>query len=136
MTDDVVVEDWLWDDDVPEEPAERELTHEERMLRRSAIRTFVGSIVGLVALVILGVVAFRVFSDDPVRDLPAACTKGRISDCPTRRDLNREPRSKLPGGFDPRTGESEVDGSGPGLTEREAEARIAKCLDGKIEFCG
>jgi len=136
MTSDVIVEDWLWDDDAPEEPEEYELSYEERILRRRAMQMFFGSIVGVIVFAVLGVVAFRIMSDDPVRDLPAACTKGRLSDCPTGGTKVREPVSNLPGGFDPRTGESKVDGGDDGLTRKEAEARIQKCLRGQVEFCG
>jgi hypothetical protein len=136
MTSDLVVEDWLWDDDAPEEPEEYELSHEERMLRRRAMQLFFGSIVGVVVLAVLGAVAFRIMGEDPVRDLPAACTKGRLSECPTGGGGKREPVSNLPGGFDPRTGESKDEGTDDGLTREEAEARIRKCLRGQVEFCG
>ncbi|MEY3361404.1 MAG: hypothetical protein RL531_1123 [Actinomycetota bacterium] len=136
MTTDLVVEDWLWDDDAPEEPEEYELSHEERMLRRRAMQMFFASIVGFVVLAVLGVVAFRIIGDEPVRDLPAACTEGRLSECPTGGAGNREPASNLPGGFDPRTGEANEDPAEPRLSKQEAEARIEKCLRGRIEFCG
>ncbi|MFM7617851.1 MAG: hypothetical protein ACKO72_10395 [Actinomycetes bacterium] len=136
MTSEVVIEDWLWDDDSPEEPEEYEVSHEELLLRKRAIRMFFGSILGVLVLAALGVVAFRVMGDDPVRELPAACTAGRVSECPERPGAPARPRSDLPGGFDPRTGESDADPSGSDLTRKEAEARIAKCIRGQVEFCG
>jgi hypothetical protein len=136
VTSDVVIEDWLWDEDSPEEPEEYELSYEERLLRKRAMRMFFGSILGVLVLAALGVVAFRVMGDDPVRELPAACTAGRVSECPERPGAPTRPRSDLPGGFDPRTGESDADPSDSGLTRKEAEARIAKCLRGQVEFCG
>ena len=53
MTTDVVVEDWLWDDDSPEEPEERELSYEERMVRKRAWYVFVTSIVGVIVIAII-----------------------------------------------------------------------------------
>ena len=56
MSSDLVVEDWLWEDDSPEEPEEYEPSYEERMLRRRAWTMFIGSIIGVLALAVLGVV--------------------------------------------------------------------------------
>ena len=140
MTTDVVVEDWLWDDDSPEEPEELELSYEERMLRRRAMFAFFGSIVGLIVLAVIAVVSYRIINQHPVKDLPAACVKGRIAQCPDRPGggtRGGSTRSTLPGGFDPTTGDSKGDGvDGPKLTKKQAEARIQKCIQGQVEFCG
>lgn len=140
MTTDVVVEDWLWDDDAPEEPEEVELSYEERMLRRRAMWVFVGSLIGIVALVVIGFVSYRIINQQPVKDLPAACVKGRIAECPTKGGGGNgggpSTRSTLPGGFDPTTGESKDGGSDTKLTRKQAEARIQKCIQGQVEFCG
>lgn len=139
MTTDVVVEDWLWDDDAPEEPEEFELSHEERMLRRRAMWVFFGSMIGIVALAIIGFVSFRIINQEPVKELPAGCVNGRLTKCPTTTggaDGGAPTRSTLPGGFDPETGESENGGEGGTLTRKQAEARIQKCIQGQVEFCG
>ena len=140
MTTDVIVEDWLWDDDAPEEPEEVELSYEERMLRRRAMFVFFGSIVGIVILAVIGFVSYRIIGEQPVKDLPAGCVNGRIAQCPDRPGAGTgggAPRSTLPGGFDPTTGESKGDGSdGSKLTKQQAEARIEKCIRGQVEFCG
>lgn len=140
MTTDVVVEDWLWDDDAPEEPEEVELSYEERMLRRRAMWVFIGSLIGIVALAVIGFVSYRIINQQPVKELPAACVKGRITECPTKRGGGNgggpSTRSTLPGGFDPTTGESKDGGDGDGLTRKQAEARIQKCIQGQVEFCG
>jgi hypothetical protein len=140
MTTDVVVEDWLWDDDAPEEPEEVELSYEERMLRRRAMWVFFGSIVGIIVIAVIGFVSFRIINQQPVKDLPAACVNGRIAQCPDRTgggNGGASTRPTLPGGFDPTTGESKdrgVDGSN--LSKQQAEARIRKCIQGQVEFCG
>jgi hypothetical protein len=138
MTTDVVVEDWLWDDDAPEEPEEIELSYEERLLRRRAMWVFFGSMVGIIVLAIIGFVSFRIINQHPVQDLPAACVNGRIAQCPTKAGGGAGPstRPTLPGGFDPTTGESKGGGDGSGLTKQQAEARIQKCIQGQVEFCG
>lgn len=140
MTTDVVVEDWLWDDDAPEEPEEVELSYEERMLRRRAMWVFIGSLIGIVALVVIGFVSYRIINQQPVKALPDACVKGRIAECPTkggaRNGGGSSTRSTLPGGFDPATGESKDGGDDSTLTRKQAEARIQKCIQGQVEFCG
>jgi len=138
MTSDVIVEDWLWDDDAPEEPEEVELSYEERLLRRRAMWVFFGSIVGIIILAIIGFVSFRIINQRPVQDLPAACVNGRIEQCPNKAGGGAGPstRPTLPGGFDPTTGESKGGGDGSGLTKKEAQARIQKCIQGQVEFCG
>jgi hypothetical protein len=141
MTSDVIVEDWLWEDDSPEEPEEYEPSYEERMLRRRAWTLFIGSIIGLLALAILGVVSYRIISDQPVKQLPSACVGGKLDRCPERpgggADSGKGSKSGLPGGFDPTTGESKGDsGSGSGISRRKIENRRARCLRGEIEFCG
>ena len=144
MTSDVIVEDWLWDDDAPEEPEEVELSYEERMLRRRAMWVFVGSIIGIVVLGVIGFVSYRIIDQRPVGELPAACVNGRIAQCPDRTGGGKgagngggTSRPTLPGGFDPATGESKDDGlDGSKLSKREAEARVQKCIQGQVEFCG
>jgi hypothetical protein len=143
VSSDVVVEDWLWDDDSPEEPEELELSYEERLLRKRAMWMFVWTLVGMVVLAAIGVVSYRIINEEPTKTLPAACVEGRIEQCPTKgggtgggAGSGGGSRSTLPGGFDPATGESKNDGGGDGLTKQQAEARIQKCIQGQVEFCG
>ena len=52
--DDVIVEDWLWGDDAPEEGDEEPLTQSEIALRKRMISIFIGSVIAGIALIILG----------------------------------------------------------------------------------
>ncbi len=123
--DDVIVEDWLWGDDTPEEGDEEPLTQSELALRKRMISIFVGSAITGIALIILATVTFRVFNPSSSNKLPHGCLRGKVSDCPA----TKKPTSyTLPGGGT--ISDLERDAS-----KGAAKILLERCLDGDVAAC-
>jgi len=126
MDDEVLVQDWLWDDDSPEESEdEQPLSQSELALRKRMISIFIGSLIGVIVLIALTAITVKVFSPASSNRIPDACLRGKTSECPSE----KKPSSiTLPGGIklkdlqsDPPTG--------------KAKKLLERCRNGDVEAC-
>ena len=125
MGDEIVVEDWLWDDDAPEEGEVEPLSPSELALRKRMIRIFIGSVIAAIALVVLLLVTVKVFTPSPSSKIPSGCLRGKVADCP----VVKNPTSfTLPGGGEiPKPAKIPAKGDAKKLLER--------CLNGDVAAC-
>ena len=125
MVDEIIVEDWLWDEDAPEEGDSAPLSPSELALRKRMIKVFIGSVIGAIVLLVVLIVTVKVFTPSPSSKIPNGCLRGKISDCP----VTKNPTSfTLPGGGkipDP----TKVPPNG------EAEKLLKRCLNGDVKAC-
>lgn len=125
MADEVIVEDWLWDDDAAEQDEVEPLTQSELALRKRIIGIFVGSVIAGIALIIIAAVALNVFNSPSSNKLPSGCLRGKVSDCPATRD----PTSfTLPGGG--KISDVKID-----LPKGDAKKLLERCLNGNAAAC-
>lgn len=126
MDDQVLIEDWLWDDDAPEESDdELPLSQSELALRKRMISIFIGSVIGVIGLMALITITVKVFSSAPTNQIPKGCLQGRSSECPSEKKPNSVP---LPGGLKLKDFNSEP----PAGNENKL---LQKCLDGDVAAC-
>ncbi len=147
MDDEVLVQDWLWDDDSPEESEdEQPLSQSELALRKRMISIFIGTVIGVIVLVAFITIVFKVFSSSSSNQIPNGCLRGKISECPS----DKKPSSvTLPGGLkwedfnsDLPKGPSSVTLPGGVKWEdfksdlpKDNAKILEKCLNGDVEAC-
>ncbi|CAB4646441.1 MAG: hypothetical protein F2894_00430 [Actinobacteria bacterium] len=125
MGDEIVVEDWLWDDDAPEEGDDAPLSASELALRKRMINIFIGSVMGVIVLVVLLIVTVKVFTPSASSRIPSGCLRGKLDECP----VNKKPTSiTLPGGGT--IPAPEIDSS-----DGEAKKLLERCLNGDVAAC-
>ena len=125
MSDEIIVEDWLWDDDTPEEGEDFPLSPSELALRKRMIKLFIGSAVATIVCIVLLVVAVKVFTPSPASKIPKGCLRGKISECPA----NKKPTSiTLPGAVT--IPQPEIDS-----TDGKAKKLLERCRNGDVEAC-
>jgi len=125
MDDEVLVQDWLWDDDTPEEGDDAPLSPSELALRKRMIKLFIGSAVAVIVCVVLLVVTVKVFTPSPSNKIPQGCLRGKVSECPA----SKKPTSiTLPGGGS--IPEPEIDS-----TNGKAKKLLERCRNGDLEAC-
>ncbi len=125
MGDELIVEDWLWDDDAPEEGDAAPLSPSELALRKRMIKVFIGSVIGVIVLVSLLIVTVKVFTPSPSSKIPNGCLRGKVSECPG----SKNPTSiTLPGGGT--IPAPEIDSS-----DGEAKKLLERCLNGDVAAC-
>jgi len=125
MDDEVLVQDWLWDDDTPEEVDDAPLSPSELALRKRMINLFIGSAVAVIVCVVLLIVTVNVFTPSPSNKIPQGCLRGKISACPA----SKKPTSiTLPGGVT--IPKPEIDS-----TDGKAKKLLERCRNGDVEAC-
>jgi hypothetical protein len=125
MSDEIIVEDWLWDDDTPEEGDDAPLSPSELALRKRMIKLFIGSTVAVIVCVVLLIVTVNVFTPSPSNKIPQGCLRGKVSECPA----SKKPTSiTLPGGGS--IPEPEIDS-----TNGKAKKLLERCRNGDLEAC-
>lgn len=77
MSDEIIVEDWLWDEDTPEEGEDSPLSQSELALRKRMIKLFIGSAVAVIVCIVLLVVTVKVFTPSPASKIPNGCLRGK-----------------------------------------------------------
>ena len=88
----------------------------------------------VVAVLVLAFVGWLVFRPKaPAK--PDACQRGNLAQCtnPSQRNTSK---TKLPGGFDPATGDSKDGSSKDGSSGNSDSKRLERCLNGVVSACG
>jgi len=125
MGDELIVEDWLWEDDSPEEGDVEPLSPSELALRKRMIRIFIGSVIAAIVLVLLLLVTVKVFTPSPSSKIPSGCLRGKVADCP----VVKNPTSfTLPGG-------GEIPKPVKIPAKGDAKKLLQRCLNGDVAAC-
>ena len=133
MKQEYIIEDWLWEDDSPE-ATKYQMTYAEVMGRRRTIEVMLEAALVVVAVLVLAFVGWLVFRPKaPAK--PDACQRGNLAQCtnPSQRNTSK---TKLPGGFDPSTGDSKDGSSKDGSSGNRDSKRLDRCLNGVVSACG
>ena len=125
MGDELIVEDWLWEDDSPEEGDDAPLSPSELALRKRIIKVFMGSVIGVIVLILLLIVTVKVFTPAASSRIPSGCLRGKLDECPA----NKNPTSiTLPGG-----GTIPEPANNP--SKGEAKKLLERCMNGDVAAC-
>lgn len=147
MKQEYIIEDWLWEDDLPE-ATKYQMTYAEVMGRRRTIEVVLEAALVVVAVLVLGFVGWLVFKPkEPAK--PDACQSGNLAKCRNPSQGNTAD-TDLPGGFDPATGGSKSGSQGGsssggsskggssngGSSKGDDAKRLDRCLKGEVAACG